>query len=221
MGEQPRDKSGMVAGRIVSCTLSVEAALSKLALVVGRMGVTPNTLTYASLVLALACGVATASGAFLIAAVCLMASGVFDLLDGSLARATNRTTAYGALLDSSLDRISDAAPLMGLIIFVAPMGWFVVIPGITLIGAFMISYVRARAESLGVKLPWLWMRRSDRLILLTVALLVGSIQLPGVYVRAPLTILCVAVFGILNIWAFIAALSAARACLDRGPQHTS
>lgn len=218
MGQQPREKAG-TAGHILISSLSFQAALARVALMLGRLGATPNSLTFASLVLALACGAVAASGAFLTAAVLLVASGVFDLLDGSLARATNRTTAYGALLDSCLDRVSDAAPLLGLMVFIAPMGWFVVIPAITLVGAFMISYVRARAESLGGKLPWLWMRRSDRLILLTVALLVGPIHLSGVYIRAPLTILCLAVFGTLNLWAFISALVAARARLGRGAQH--
>lgn len=218
MGQHPREKA-RTAGHILISSLSFEAALARVALILGRLGATPNSLTFVSLVLALACGAAAATGAFLIAAAFLVASGVFDLLDGSLARATNRITAYGALLDSSLDRISDAAPLLGLMIFIAPMGWFAVIPAITLVGAFMISYVRARAESLGGKLPSLWMRRSDRLILLTAGLLVGPIHLPGVAVRAPLTILCLAVFGILNLWAFISALFAARACLPRGPHQ--
>jgi len=220
MGEHPGEKAGAAAGPVLTSSLSFEAALARLALALGRLGATPNSLTLVSFVLALVCGAAAASGAFLIAAVFLIASGVFDLLDGSLARATNRTTAYGALLDSCLDRISDAAPLLGLMFFISPMGWFAVIPAITLVGAFMISYVRARAEALGAKLPRLWMRRGDRLILLAIALLVGPIHLPDIHVRAPLTILCLAVFAILNLWAFISVLLAARNHLDQDPQHT-
>ena len=219
MGEQPREKAGTAAGHVLAPSLLFESALEGAALALGRIGATPNSLTAASLVMALACGAAAASGAFLIAAACLITSGVLDMLDGSLARATNRTTAYGALLDSSLDRISDAAPLVGLIIYLAPAGWFAVIPAIALVGAFMISYVRARAESLGGKLPWLWMRRSDRLILVTVALLVGPIHLNGVAVRAPLTILCLAICSFLNVWAFISVLFAARTRLGQGQHH--
>ncbi len=220
MGEHHREKAGTAAGHVPISRLSYEAALGRVALFLARFGATPNALTLVSLVFALASGAAAASGAFLIASALLITSGSFDLLDGSLARATNRMTAYGALLDSSLDRISDAAPLLGLMFFIAPIGWPAVIPAITLVGAFMISYVRARAESLGSKLPRLWMRRSDRLILVTVALLIGPIHLPGVDVRAPLTILCLAMAGILNFWAFISALIAARDDLGRGPQQT-
>jgi CDP-diacylglycerol--glycerol-3-phosphate 3-phosphatidyltransferase len=96
-----------------------------------------------------------------------------------------------------------------------------VFPGINLVGAFLISYVRARADSLGGKLPRLWMRRSDRVIILAIALLLGEIQLPGVHFRAPLTMLIVAVSGVLNIWAFIAALLAARTCLAPESRHVS
>ena len=216
MGKRPQGKSGMAPTRPFLFGWHYELALAKIAVALARWGATPNRLTYASLVLAIASGVGAGSGFFLIAATCLLASGVFDLLDGSLARATNNITVYGALLDSTLDRLSDAAPLVGLIVFFAPSGWVAVIPGITFVGAYLISYVRARTEALGGKLPRLWMRRSDRLIMLSIALLLGAIQLPGVHFRAPLTMLIVAVAGVLNMWAFIAALSAARTSL--GPE---
>ena len=204
----------MAAVHMPLLVISLEATLAKVAKCLGRWGATPNILTCASLIPAVACGIAAGSGAFLPAAIFLLLSGVLDLLDGSLARLTNSETRFGALLDSSLDRISDAAPAVGLILFFAPNGWVAVFPALTLVGAFQISYVRARAESLGAKLPWLWMRRSDRLIVLTIALLLGSIHLPGISLRAPLTLAVLAPAYVLNFFAFVSALLAARKCLD-------
>src|SRR5579872_3408373 len=183
MGKRPQQKSGMAAMQTPLLAISLEATLAKVAKLLGRWGATPNFLTCASLIPAVMCGIAAASGEFYPAAIFLLVSGVLDLLDGSLARVTNSETRFGALLDSSLDRISDAAPALGLIVFFAPNGWVAILPALTLVGAFQISYVRARAESLGAKLPWLWMRRGDRLILLTIALLLGSVHVPGISVR--------------------------------------
>jgi CDP-diacylglycerol---glycerol-3-phosphate 3-phosphatidyltransferase len=200
---------------------SYPPAINKAAVVLGRWGFTPNTLTYASLIPAIACGFAAAAGFFLIAVACLIVSGICDLLDGSLARATNSTTAYGALLDATVDRLSDAAPLLGLTVFFAPNGWLVIIPGLTLLGAYTISYIRARAEALGAKLPWRTMRRGDRLIIISIVLLLGEIHLPGVDVPAPLTLLGVGFAGLLNMLTCVTVLSTARNLFRSGSHRNS
>lgn len=141
----------------------------------GELGITPNALTYGSLVLALLAGAAVATGHLLTAATILLLSGLFDVLDGMVARATGRATKFGALLDSTVDRFSDALPLLGLVILLSSHGWWVGVPAAAMLGAVSVSYVRARAESLGAKLPPLFMRRAERLVLLVITLLLGGL----------------------------------------------
>lgn len=197
-------------------TRNYPSVIRTTAVVLGRWGMTPNGLTWISLLPAIAAGFATAAGFFLIGVACFLVSGVCDLLDGSLARATSSGTAYGALLDSTLDRLSDAAPLVGLTVFFAPRGWIVAIPGLTLLSAYTISYIRARADALGAKLPWRSMRRGDRMIMLSIALLLGPVPLPGISFPAVLTLLAVGLMGLLNLWACVTALSAAHSLLGTG-----
>jgi CDP-diacylglycerol--glycerol-3-phosphate 3-phosphatidyltransferase len=197
------------------------AAVQQTALALGRLGITPNMLTGFSLLPALASGLAAAAGAFPAAGLLLLASGACDLLDGPLARASGRTTRYGALLDSTLDRLSDAAPLVGLVAFYAPAGAYAAVPAIALAGGFAIPYVRARAEGLGVTLPRLWMRRADRLLLTVLALLLGVVGIPGAGIEAPLTLALVGVMAVLNLAATASAIRAARGAFDGNRQDVS
>src|SRR5687767_11956018 len=142
-------------------------------------GVSPNSLTYAALSLALASGAAAALRHYLLAAVLLLISGAFDLLDGVVARAARRTSRFGALLDSTVDRLADALPLLGLVVAStdAPLGSAVLV--LAMLSGFAVSYVRARAEGLGITLPPLFMRRPERLVLTLLALIAGSVTVRG------------------------------------------
>ena len=135
-------------------------------------GVTPNALTYAALSLALASGIAAALGWYLAAALCLVVSGAFDLLDGIVARAAHLSTRFGALLDSTVDRLADALPLMVLVIACSQTALASAVLVLAMVTGFAVSYVRARAEGLAIKLPPLFMRRAERVVLLLLALLV-------------------------------------------------
>jgi CDP-diacylglycerol---glycerol-3-phosphate 3-phosphatidyltransferase len=177
---------------------------------IGRAGISANALTYVSLALAALAGVAAAFGAFGIAAALVVTSGLFDMLDGAVARATRTVSKWGALLDSTVDRLADGFPLLGITVFYAGKGWFVAVPALAMMGAFTVSYVRARAESLGVKLPTLFMRRAERVILITLSLLVGMVALPGAPLAAPLLFTGVALLGVLNFVGCVWALKAAR-----------
>lgn len=181
--------------------------------VIARSGVHPNALTWISLVPAIAAGVAAAYGNFIGAALLLLLSGVFDLLDGGLARATKQESRFGALLDSSLDRLSDAAVLMGMVLFYAPHGSLpVLIPLAAITSGFIISYVRARAEGLNYDLPRLWMRREDRMAILVVGLFLAPLPLPGIATPSGFTLLVV---GTLAVLGFIAAGTALLAAARR------
>lgn len=192
-----------------------EPLFNKLALRLAGSGLAPNTVTLASVPPALLAGVFAAQGWFLLAAVLLLLSGLADLLDGALARMTGRTSRFGALLDSSLDRIADGCIPLGLIVFYAPHGAIALIPGAALLAGLWIPYIRARAQSLQLELPRLWMRREDRFMALVLALVFArwpwtDPPLPGFPVLIVLT--GIAVLGTMaGIMALKAAARADRA----------
>jgi CDP-diacylglycerol---glycerol-3-phosphate 3-phosphatidyltransferase len=173
------------------------------------LGIRPNTLTLISLVLAAISGYAAAEGFFRIAGSMFLLSGLCDLLDGATARAIGGSTLFGALLDSTIDRVSDAAPLVGLVFFYSAHGWLAVIPCLVIPTVFTVSYIRARAESLGAKLPFLWMRRAERLLLITVALFFGQVGLPGVTIPAPIVLIGVSLVGLLSVGGALIAMKSA------------
>jgi CDP-diacylglycerol--glycerol-3-phosphate 3-phosphatidyltransferase len=119
--------------------------------------VNPNVLTFMGLVVnawaAFFFGYATAQNQqrmFFYAGLVIIASGFFDLVDGEVARAQNRVTRFGAFFDSVVDRYSDAAQFFGLIVFYArgDRFFYVVLSAFVMISSIMVSYTRARAESL-------------------------------------------------------------------------
>lgn len=191
----------------------------------GELGVTPNALTYLSLALAVGSGVAVALGHLLWAAAILLVSGLCDVLDGMVARATGQATKFGALLDSTVDRLSDALPLLGVVVLLSSEGWWAGVPAAAMLGAVSISYVRARAESLGAKLPPLFMRRAERLVLLFATLLLGGAFWGGEPLAAGLglaqLLLVVGLGGmaVLSFAAAAAALRAAQHALEEGTRE--
>jgi len=191
----------------VARSASFVSVLGKAAAILARTGITPNMMTLMSLVPALLSGVFAAYGALGWATVFLLLSGVFDMLDGPLARSTGTVSRYGALLDSTVDRITDAAPLLGLIVLYATSGWMAVVPAFTLLAAYTVSYVRARCEGLKVQLPPLWMRRGDRMALIAVAMLLS-------FLSPALTLVGIALTGILSVLAAADALRVARNVID-------
>jgi CDP-diacylglycerol--glycerol-3-phosphate 3-phosphatidyltransferase len=194
-----------------------EALLSPLTRHLARRGVAPDAITLMALPPALAAGVAVAAGAFWLAAAFLALSGLFDLLDGSLARSSGQESRFGALLDSTLDRLCDAFVPMGLVVFYAAHPLLSVIPVAALITGFVISYIRARAQSLEIVLPRLWMRREDRFALTLVSLLLAPIDWPVLGIAAPSVLLVQALLAVLGGLASLAALRAA-ARITRQPR---
>jgi CDP-diacylglycerol--glycerol-3-phosphate 3-phosphatidyltransferase len=195
-------------------TLTVGEAL-------GRTGISANAITYASLVVAGLAGTAAALGHLTTAAVLVLASGALDMLDGIVARATSTGSRWGALLDSTVDRLSDGLPLLGLVVFFAPHGWLAAVPGLAILGAFTVSYVRARSEALGVVLPTLLMRRAERVVLITASLFAGVVPCSERRLDAPLTLLGIAVLAASSFIAAGVALREARRALSAPGPATS
>jgi len=182
----------------------------------GQSGVSPNALTYASLLLAALAAVLAGFGYFAGAALLLALSGVCDILDGAVARASGRATPFGALLDSTVDRLSDAFPLLGLIVYYADSHAAVALSAFAMLSSFAVSYVRARAEALGAELPPLFMRRAERFIFLIISLLLGALPL-GPTLPSRLTLAGVSLMGLLSAVGAVIALRAAQRTLSSQP----
>jgi phosphatidylglycerophosphate synthase len=138
----------------------------------------PNTLTWCALALSLITAATIATGHFLIGGVLVLISGLFDILDGALARLTNQATRFGALLDSTFDRISDAAILFGLMLPYLRHGDIAttVLIFVALVVSFLTSYVRARAEGIGIPCPVGLFTRTERVIILALGLLFSPLS---------------------------------------------
>jgi len=146
--------------------------------ILSKSGITPNVLTFINLALNIVAAYVITTGHFLLGGVLVLVAGLFDLLDGALARFTKQTTKFGAILDSVADRISEAAILCGLLIWYIPQeraSLEIVLIFIVLIGSFLISYIRARAEGLGWQCQVGLFTRAERVIVLAIGLLVNQI----------------------------------------------
>ncbi len=174
----------------------------------GKLGISPNALTGFSLVLAALSAGSVIAGWFGASAGLMIASGLCDVLDGAVARATGKGSRFGALLDSTVDRVADALPLVALVVFFASQPWLAVVPAIALVGTFVVPYVRARAEGLGVTLPPLFMRRAERLVLLVLSLLLGTLPVAGALPHA-LLLVGVGIMAVLSFWGAVSALRSA------------
>jgi len=146
--------------------------------ILSKSGITPNALTIINLALNIAAAYVIATGHSLLGGVLVLVSGLFDLLDGALARFIKQTTKFGAILDSTVDRISEAATLCGLLIWYVPHEGAIlkiVLIFVVLIGSFLVSYVRARAEGLGWQCQVGLFTRAERVIVLAIGLLINQI----------------------------------------------
>jgi len=143
-----------------------------------KTGITPNTLTVAGFIVTLAAAGLILAGQPFAAGFVVLAAGFFDLLDGSLARTTNRVTRFGGILDSTLDRLSEAALMLALLVVFAGNGSVpgVWVTGITLISSMMVSYIRSRAETAGVECEVGLFTRPERVVILALGLLLSGLN---------------------------------------------
>ena len=140
------------------------------------ISVSPNVLSFVGFSVTLAAAMLIPSNAAA-GGVVILIGGSFDLLDGVVARANGKDTKFGALLDSTLDRYADAALFLAIIWFFFKednlIGVFFTIG--SLVGAFLVSYVRARAEGLGIGCAVGLIERPERIILLAAGCLTGRL----------------------------------------------
>ncbi|MFQ6122603.1 MAG: CDP-alcohol phosphatidyltransferase family protein [Dehalococcoidales bacterium] len=143
-----------------------------------KTSITPNTLTWFGFLLSIGAAALIVTGHLVVAGLLVLIAGLFDLLDGALARRTNRVTHFGAVLDSTLDRLAEAALLLGILILYAREQSIVgmLLAGIALPSSQVVSYIRARAEALGLECQVGLFTRVERVIVLALGLLLSQID---------------------------------------------
>ncbi len=161
-----------------------------------RTSITPSTITWFGFFLAVGAAVLIAMGHLFAAGLVVLIAGFFDTLDGALARYTNQATRFGAILDSTLDRLSEAAVLLGILVLYAREQLIAqsLLVGVVLIGSLLVSYIKARAEALGLECPVGLFTRPERVIVLALGLLLSQID----YVFLVIALGIVAVFSFIT-----------------------
>lgn len=160
----------------------IRGQAERLMSVLGRIPVTPNQITVVGVALTFVAAVLAALGYLRLAGVVLIFAGTFDILDGALARSSGRSYPYGAFLDSTLDRYSEGAIYIGLAAYFASMDgplqrWLLLSTVAALAGSFLVSYVRARAQSLGFTCESGLFARPERVVATVVGLIFGGVVL--------------------------------------------
>jgi CDP-diacylglycerol---glycerol-3-phosphate 3-phosphatidyltransferase len=130
--------------------------------------INPNILTFLGLVINMVAAAFLAFGHFRTAGFVIIFAGLFDMVDGRVARATNQVTRFGGFFDSVLDRYSDIALLVGLLVYYGTINrpWYVVLTAIVMTASVMISYTRTRAENIIPTCKVGFMERPERIVLL-------------------------------------------------------
>jgi len=164
----------------------------RLAAALARLPVTPNQVTVAGMLATFVAGALAGFGYLLAAGIVLAVSGTFDILDGALARATKASYPYGAFLDSTTDRYSEGAIYLGIAAYflthpTADMNLRVLGCMFALAGSYLVSYVRARAQSLGFKCDVGLFARPERVVATVIGLLFPVLLPLVIYLLAILT----------------------------------
>jgi CDP-diacylglycerol---glycerol-3-phosphate 3-phosphatidyltransferase len=154
---------GLFFGQIINAIVGA-LALSR---------VHPNVLTFIGLLINIGAAFLFAAGKFRWAGVVVIGAGLFDMVDGRVARQTNRVTRFGGFFDSVLDRYSDLGVLVGLLVYYASINrfFYVVLTAIVMTGTVMVSYTRARAENTIPKCKVGFLERPERVVLIIIGAL--------------------------------------------------
>ena len=152
----------------------------------------PNVLTFLGLVINIGATYLFSAGHFRWAGVVVIGAGLFDMVDGRVARASGQVTRFGGFFDSVIDRYSDLALYMGLLVFYASINRFpyIILTAIVMTGSVMVSYVRARAECTIPKCKVGFLERPERIVLIIIGALFDRMA-PVLWVIAVLSNLTV------------------------------
>ena len=153
-----------------------------------RLGINPNVVTILGLLLSIVTALVIASGHIVAGGALVLFAGIFDMLDGAMARVSNAATTFGAFLDSTLDRYSESIILGGLLFYALQrpglhealwpwaneQQWMIVLVFAAAVGSLMVSYAKARAEGLGLECKTGLLARPERVVILALGLLMGA-----------------------------------------------
>ena len=154
-----------------------------------RLGITPNMLTAISLLLSILAAAVISQGLLVIGGLLVLLAGTFDMFDGAMARVQNASTSFGAFFDSTLDRYSESIILLGLLVYALQRSpdfkeplwptsheqtWMILFLYMAMVGSFLVSYTKARAEGLGVECHTGILARPERVVILALGLLSGT-----------------------------------------------
>jgi CDP-diacylglycerol--glycerol-3-phosphate 3-phosphatidyltransferase len=148
----------------------------------------PNALTFIGLLINIWAAWLFSQGRMFAAGMVVVGASVFDMVDGRVARETNQVTKFGGFFDSVLDRYSDLALYMGLLVYYASINrfFYIVLTAIAMTGSVMVSYTRARAENSIPKCKVGFLERPERIVLIMIGALFNRLA-PVMWVIAVLS----------------------------------
>ena len=183
MATQPESAGSETWGAYIA--QRARAIADSIARMITFTGLTPNAVTVIGFFLTAGVAVVIAAGYSLLGGVLVIFVGLFDMLDGALARVNSRKTKFGAFLDSTLDRYSEALLLAG-VLWASPDLLTAMLVVAVLAGSLLVSYARARAESMSIDCEVGLLPRPQRVVLLAAGLITGFI-IPALWILAVLT----------------------------------
>lgn len=187
----------MLSERLRNWTQGIRAPIAR---VLGRLGVSPNALTVFGYLLNLPVMYVLATGRLQVGGILVVLAGLFDSLDGAVAREMGQATIFGAFFDSVTDRFSEGTVFLGLFLWYLRngAGQELALIYIAIVGSLMVSYTRARAEGLGIQCKTGLLTRFERVALLAIGLIIQQVRVV-LWVLAILTNLT-AVQRIYHVW---------------------
>ena len=179
----------------------VDKVLDPVGVALSRIGITANALTAAGIVIASVGAIFIGQGRLFLGFVFLILTGLPDALDGAVAKASGTSSIRGAFLDSVSDRVTDILLFCGIAWYLASNepGRIMMLPVAVMGAAMLISYQRAKAESLGFDAKGGIMERAERFIVMALGLLISDILIPVLWVMLVLT-LVTAVQRFVKVW---------------------
>lgn len=180
---------------------AVERRVDPLGRRLHRVGVTANALTTSGVVSAAGSAVAVATGRLGLGFILLVVAAVPDLLDGPVAKASGPATKRGAFFDSTADRVTDTLLLIGVTWYFVQddRGLIIMVPVSVMAASWLISYQRAKAESLGFDAKGGIMERAERIIALGIGLAIPSLLVPALWLMLVLTLIT-AIQRFVKVW---------------------
>ncbi len=190
MNSQTEQSFRILPKKLISFTLD---SLNQVAYLFVNLKIGPNALSFMALISGIGAGVLFFLKHPFWAGIMIVISGLFDILDGKVAVNTNQKSLFGAIFDSALDRYSEFFIYLGLAAYFRNH-WALWLTFWTILGSSMVSYTRARAEGLGIECKIGIMQRAERMLLLFLGAIIGSLF--NIFDPAMITVLAIiAVFS--------------------------